>query len=160
MIAYLSPGMHLFQEGQFEGRRYRVPLHLGRRPVEDVDVPIRTFYGRLLELLKYQVFRHGDWKLLPCRSGWDGSSSYSQFVAFAWEYQAARMFVAVNFGPTRGQCRIPLPWPDLDGKTIILRDRMHGIEYEREGGELLTPGLYLDVAEWQYHAFEVTRNDE
>ncbi len=37
------PGARLFHEGQFEGRKIRLPVFLGRRPVEPVDPGLRAF---------------------------------------------------------------------------------------------------------------------
>ena len=37
VITYLTPGLRFFHEGQLEGRRVKVSMHLGRRPEEPVD---------------------------------------------------------------------------------------------------------------------------
>lgn len=29
------------------------------------------------------------------------------------------------------------------------------IEYERDGNELISKGLYLDIGGWKYHIFEI-----
>ena len=41
-------GAKLLHEGQFEGRKVRLPVFLGRRPAEPVDQDLVAFYGRLL----------------------------------------------------------------------------------------------------------------
>jgi hypothetical protein len=43
------PGAKLFHEGQFEGRKVRLPVFLARRPVETADRDLMAFYKRLLE---------------------------------------------------------------------------------------------------------------
>ena len=67
-----------------------------------------------------------------------------------------RFLVAVNYAPDRGQCYVPLPWADLAGKAVRLNDLMGPAKYDRDGGSLLSPGLYLDVPEWGYHVFAAT----
>ena len=42
-------GARLLHEGQFEGRKVRLPVFLGRRPAEPVDQDLVAFYGRLLK---------------------------------------------------------------------------------------------------------------
>ena len=42
------PGAKLFHEGQFEARRIRVPVFLGRRPEEPLDEAWQAFYKKLL----------------------------------------------------------------------------------------------------------------
>jgi hypothetical protein len=34
---------------------------------------------------------------------------------------------------------------------------MGDVAYDRSGDELLSRGLYLDMAAWQYHVFSLTR---
>ncbi|MGC2109612.1 MAG: alpha-amylase family glycosyl hydrolase, partial [Candidatus Korobacteraceae bacterium] len=41
-------GARLFHEGQFEGRKVRLPVFLGRRPDEPVDRELQQFYRQLL----------------------------------------------------------------------------------------------------------------
>jgi len=43
----------------------------------------------------------------------------------------------------------------LRGKQVLLRDLLSAAQYERDGDELLSRGLYLDVAAWAYHFFEI-----
>ena len=42
------PGLALYHEGQFDGRKTRLPVQLNRRPREDADEDLRGFYHRLL----------------------------------------------------------------------------------------------------------------
>jgi hypothetical protein len=37
VITFLSPGLRLFHQGQFEGRRRRISPHLVRAPLEAVE---------------------------------------------------------------------------------------------------------------------------
>lgn len=61
VITYLTPGLRFFHEGQFEGRRVKVSMHLGRRPKEPVDPVLQEFYRRLLACLKRPEVRNGCW---------------------------------------------------------------------------------------------------
>jgi hypothetical protein len=49
-----------------------------------------------------------------------------------------------------------LPYPDLGGRAVRLQDLLSATRYERDGHELVSRGLYLDLPPWGYHAFEVT----
>ena len=57
-------GAKLLHEGQFEGRKVRLPVFLGRRPAEPVDQDLVAFYERLLKETNRDVFRNGVWRLL------------------------------------------------------------------------------------------------
>ena len=54
-----------------------------------------------------------------------------------------------------GQGYVGLPWHDLAGRPWQLHDRLGPARYERDGTDLATRGLYLDLPAWGCHAFEV-----
>lgn len=156
ILTYFVPGMRFFQEGQFEGRRVRLSMHLGRRPPEPVDAELHAFYRRLLECLKRPELQ-GRWQLLDCRPAWDGNPTSKHFLAFAWELDdRRRLLITVNYGPTQGQCYVPLPLEGLAHRNIALTDLMGDARYERDSEELTSRGLYLDMPAWRYHVFDVT----
>jgi hypothetical protein len=157
VVTYLAPGMRFFHEGQLEGRRRKAPLHLSRRPVESVDVACQSFFCLLLDCLKRPEVRGGRWRLLDCRTAWDGNPTWERFLAFSWESGSSedrRLLVTVNYGSTQGQCYVLLPFPELPGKSILLRDLLSSAEYERAGDDLASKGFYLDVPAWGHHVFE------
>jgi glycosidase len=102
IITYLTPGLRFFHEGQLEGRRIKVSMHLGRRPEEQVDPILAGFYGKLLACLNRQEIRDGRWQLLEIRPAWEGNLTWDRFLAFAWEGKAhQRLLIAVNYGPSQ-----------------------------------------------------------
>lgn len=158
IVTFLVPGLRFFHEGQFEGRRARVSMHLGRRPAEPVDTALNGFYTRLLDCLRHRAeVLDGSWRLLECRPAWDGNATSAQFVAFSWEGQSGhRLLVVVNYGPSAGQCYASVVFAGLAGKSVELRDLMSTAAYTRDGDELASRGLYLDMPAWGYHVFAVT----
>jgi hypothetical protein len=63
--------------------------------------------------------------------------------------------VAVNDAPNQSQCYIRLPFTDLGNGHWRLQDLLGDAQYERDGNDLQSRGLYLDVPPWQYHVFEL-----
>src|SRR5437660_3816421 len=61
VVVATLPGARLFHEGQFEGRKVRPPVFLGRRPEERADEELRAFYDKLLKAIDNPVFRDGEW---------------------------------------------------------------------------------------------------
>ena len=130
-------------------------MHLGRGPSEAPDASIAAFYDALLACLKDPAFRDGRWQLLDARPAWEGNGSNDAFIVFAWTGpEELRRLVAVNYGGHQSQCYVAMPWMDLDGRRWRLRDRLSEAVYERDGNQLSTRGLYLDLPAWGYHAFE------
>jgi glycosidase len=157
VITFLSPGLRFFHQGQFEGRLKRISPHLGRAPREEVNGPLKQFYEQLLDALRRPAVRQGQWQLLECVPAWDGNGSSDAFIASAWEdFGGARLLIAVNYASQPSQCRVRLPFPDLGGRQWRLRDLLGDAQYQRDGDELQSRGLYLDVPPWQYHVFEMT----
>jgi glycosidase len=158
VITFLTPGLRFIHQGQREGKRVRIPVHLGRGPIEMFDGGLSAFYDGLLKYLKDPAFRDGDWQLLECRPAWDGNATWDAFVAFAWTGpDNARRLVAVNYADHRSQCYGTLPWPDLDGRTWRFQDLTGPAVYDRDGADLARQGIYLDMPAWGYHVFAVSR---
>jgi len=156
VIALLAPGLHFVHEGQTTGRRIRTSNHLRRRAVEPIDYELERFYGRLLTCVKREEVRDGQWQLLDAQPAWSGNGTSDQFVVFTWDRDGRRLLVVVNYAPQGGQCYIRLPYSDLAGKNVELRDNIDPtIAYERCGDDLLRQGLYLDVPPWKHHVFSL-----
>jgi hypothetical protein len=146
----MIPGARLFHEGQFEGRRVRIPVFLGRRPSEPVDQDLQSFYHRLLKLVGNQTFREGEWHLCE-RSGWVDNQSCLNLVAWCWKREGEHYLIAVNLSDASLQARVQLPWAELVGRRWRLFDEFNRTAYERDGGEMLNPGLFVDLRPWGFH---------
>ncbi|HSE85064.1 MAG TPA: alpha-amylase family glycosyl hydrolase [Candidatus Binatia bacterium] len=146
------PGARLFHEGQFEGRKIRLPVFLGRRPAEPADQPLEIFYNWLLDAIDAPVFRDGQWGLCGC-AGWPDNPSYQNLVAWTWVKDNDRHLIVVNLSDSAAQARVQVPWEELRGKTWRLVDGLSGETYDRNGDEMRDPGLYVDLKPWSYHFF-------
>jgi hypothetical protein len=156
VITFLAPGLRFFHQGQLEGRLKRISPHLCRAPVEVVNAPLQQFYERLLDVLRLPVLRHGKWQLAECAPAWEGNGSCDAFIAFAWQdNDGARLLVTVNYASHNTQCYVRLPLAELAGRAWRLRDLLGQVQYDRDGNDLQTRGLYLDVPGWQCHVFEL-----
>ncbi len=146
------PGARLFYEGQFQGRKVRPPVFLGRRPNEPVDQGLQTFYRKLLEAIDAPAFRGGRWSLCE-RSGWPDNRSYQNLVAWSWTMESDRYLIVVNLSDSAAQARVRAPWGDIQGRMWHLTDAFSGDSYDRSGDEMRDPGLYVDRGPWGYHFF-------
>lgn len=155
IITFLSPGLRFFYDGQFEGARVRVPPHLGRGPVEPIDQEAAAFYAKLLSVLKGTgAFRGGAWSQIQASQAWSDNWTSDGFVTYAWAGEdGSRHLVVVNYAGNQGQCRLPLPFPELRGKHVRLADLMGAEIYDRDGTELVEHGLYIDHAPWHFNVF-------
>jgi len=155
------PGAKLLYEGQCEGWRVSPPVFLGRRPVEPIDADLRAFYQTLLAAVKGAGLRESEWQLCE-RTGWPDNSSYLNLGAWCWDQGRECYLVIVNLSEYRSQGRIRLPRNELAGRTWYLTDVLSGDIFERDGGEMQSAGLYVDLSAWKFHflRFQSDRNGE
>ncbi|MES2791583.1 MAG: alpha-amylase family glycosyl hydrolase [Planctomycetota bacterium] len=160
VLTYLSPGLRFFHQGQFEGRLKRISPHLNRGPDEPVNQQLSDFYGQLRSILRRPAVRAGDWQLLTVDPAWEGNGTADSIVAFSWQGPVGeRLVVAVNYAPQQSQGYVRLPYPDLDGTQWQLRDELGTDTYDRDGHDLQSRGLYLDVPPWKASVFALTKLD-
>ena len=148
------PGAKLLHEGQFEGRKVRLPVFLGRRPNEPLDHDLAAFYARLLKALNRQTLRTGQWCLCD-PYGWPDNQSCQGILAWCWDLRDERYLVVVNYQPQAAQARIVVPWDELRTRAWRLSDLLSDDIYDRDGSEMRDAGLYVDLAPWQYHLFQL-----
>jgi glycosidase len=156
-LALTLTGLRLLHEGQLEGRRTKLSVHLGRRPPETPDAETEEHYRRLLAALAHRVFHEGDWRLIEPRAAWAGNPGHENFAASLWTSGEDLRLVAVNLSDSRAQCYLPLELPALAGHAWLLSDALSDAQYLRDGDALLAPGLYLDVPAYGHHLFELAR---
>ena len=145
------PGATLWHEGQFEGRHVRPPVFLSRRPDEPPDRELADWYRWLLAIIGGGV-RRGTWRPLGA-TGWPDNESCRNLLAWSWDGAGSghRHVVVINFSGQPAQGRVPLPWADLPGRNWHLTDLFAGDVFERDGGELASPGLFAALGPWQFH---------
>jgi hypothetical protein len=155
VLTYLCPGLRFFHQGQSEGFTKRIPVHLRRGPVEPVNPDLSRFYDRLLACLRHPDAREGKWQLLECTPAWDGNWTWDCFICFAWQgTNGTLLIVVVNFAANQSQCYLHIPFNELKGSVIHLRDLMGSASFDRQGDKILSRGLYLDVPAWGHQVFE------
>jgi len=156
VLTYLCPGLRFFHDGQFEGKTKKIPVHLGRGPSEPVDLSLHEFYDRLIACIRRPEIRNGEWQLLECTLAWEDNWTWDCFICFAWNALGHfPLIVVTNYAPNQSQSYLRLPFDELREHHICLHDLLSDVTYERDGDELVSQGLYLDMAPWGHHVFEL-----
>jgi len=163
LVALTLPGLRLYHQGQLAGARRKLPVQLGRAPVEAEVPEVAAFYRGLRAAVADPVLRGGRWQLLRAAPAWPGNGSHEGFVVYGWDRaelpaRGHRMMVA-NLAPHRAQCRVPVPLPGLAGRQVAVREvfaagaspRGDAVSadgrpiYRRDGDELGGAGLFVDL---------------
>jgi hypothetical protein len=153
------PGARLFHEGQFEGRKVRVPVFLARRPAEPVNKALQAFYDKLLAAINAPIFRDGAWSLCE-RSGWPDNFSFRNLVAWSWVKDNDRRLIVVNLSDSGSQARVQLPWQEERGATLRLIDTLSDASYDREWDEIAASGLHVELGPWGYCFLQCRRTNK
>jgi hypothetical protein len=157
VLTFLCPGLRFFHQGQMEGRSKKIPVHLGRGPEESPRPELVEFYDKLLNCLRRPEAGNGEWRLLECAPAWDGNWTWDCFICFALRDTHGKTVISVvNYASNQSQCYLQIPFGDLLGKALTFRDLMSPAVYERQGSDILSRGLYLDLPPWGYNIFELT----
>jgi alpha amylase-like protein len=146
------PGARLFYQGQFEGKRVKLPVFLGRTPLESADQDLNRFYSHLLSSVQSPLFHDGIWSMCDL-SGWPDNQSYRNLIAWTWRSDEERALMVVNLSGVESDGRVRLDCETLGGKTWKLVDAISRVNYERSGDEMLGNGLYVKLAPWAFHFF-------
>jgi hypothetical protein len=149
------PGAVLLHEGQFEGRKVRLPVFLRRRPDEACDEELCNFYQRLLAAVGKEPFRSGAWQLCAVE-GWPDNRSCENLAAWCWKEGDERRLVVVNLSDAPAQGLLRVPWDELPGHDWQLAELLGTETFERNGDEMRGAGIYIDLPPWGYHLLECT----
>lgn len=145
-------GMRFYYDGQFEGKKTRIPIQLGREPVEQPIECIQTFYSRLLTITSEIIFHEGKWMMRNPVSAWEHDESYNNILAWSWKYLDERRLVVVNYSDRFAQCRIFLDINEYP-EQFVLTDLLTGKTYTRSTKEIMDQGLFIELGNYQSHIF-------
>jgi len=140
------PGMRFLHEGQLTGSRLKLPVQLGRRPVEAALPEVQEAYEKILTTLKQSVVGQGEVRLLAPRAAWEGNPTAQNFIVVQWQAKAPAFdLVVVNLAGNRSQCYVPLNVPELAEHHWTMSDVLGTERHERVGSDIAQQGLYLDL---------------
>ena len=147
------PGAKLWHEGQFVGHRIKLPVQLGRRPVEPDDDFLFEFYQLLLSDAQSDIYREGQWQMCRVLQPWQDNDSYQHLYAYLWTLDDDYRLLVVNFSENSAQGAVRLP--ALDKRHWLFRDILGNKLFEREGQDIAAHGLFVDLNGWSGHLFRV-----
>ncbi|MEW6196445.1 MAG: alpha-amylase family glycosyl hydrolase [Bacteroidota bacterium] len=152
VIISTIPGMRFYYDGQFEGKRIKLPVQLGREPEEHTLNGINLFYEKLLKITSDEIFKKGKWELLEPISSWEGNYTHHNILAWEWNYNTSKRIVVINYSDSLSTCRLKLDtrgYPENVDITDLLDDQI----YLRSSEEVFHTGLYVELKPWQSHIF-------
>lgn len=147
-------GVRFYYNGQFDGRKIRLPVQLGREPVEKPSQQVIKFYENLLRITSAGIFKTGNWQLLNPLQADTANNSRENILAWQWSLEQELRIVVINYSHSTSQCRLKI---DLTTrmKEVYLEDLLTNIVYNRSVNEMKDPGLFIELKGYQSHIFSV-----
>ncbi|MFX1273916.1 MAG: alpha-amylase family glycosyl hydrolase [Promethearchaeota archaeon] len=157
VIALTLPGARLIHEGQMKGSKIKVPVQLGRKPLENDNVELFDFYQRLLKAAPDRVLGEGEWSLCEVEPLTDYDQSYLNLIAYQWNTSQRCQLIVVNYSPFFGRAHVRLKKIDYGPFDWIFIDTLNHKTYTYNGKDLEYYGIYVDLNSWSAHIFEVRK---
>ncbi len=149
------PGAVLLHDGQFSGRKVKLPVQIKRQPDEAPNAKLEAYYLKLLREARDPIYQRGDWYLFNLHPLNDGNGSCNNLLAYGW-YEKGKDYrlIVINLTPYPSQGRVDLSaWSWIAGKEWLLYDVTDGMKYERLGGVMAKEGLTILLDGYESHVF-------
>ncbi|MCU0497565.1 MAG: alpha-amylase family glycosyl hydrolase [Anaerolineae bacterium] len=88
LLILTLPGAVLLHDGQFVGRKVKLPVQINRQPDEPRDEALLAYYRELLREAKNPLYQQGQWQLL--------STLDEQIIAYMWSYDGDYRLIVAN----------------------------------------------------------------
>lgn len=152
VIMSTIPGMKLYHDGQFEGKRIKLPAQLGREQNEKVNQCTYDFYKKLLRITNSEIFKYGKWEMVDCTSAWEGSRTFNNFLIWKIAFNQRNRIVVVNYSREVSQCRVSLNLSQYPPK-FKLKDILNSKTYYRKTEDVMKEGLFIELGPYKCHIF-------
>lgn len=153
VIVMTLPGARMIHEGQMEGNEIKIPIQLGRTPIDTRNNEIRKFYDNLLDIIPGKNFNDAKWRM--CNIDPVDDDSYHNAIAYNWTLNDQMKLIVVNYSTKLCKAHIKIPNLDFGSSEWIFKDLLHSKEYIYSGENFSQYGLYIELNAWKSHIFDV-----
>ncbi len=151
------PGARLVHEGQMKGFKTKLPIQLGRRPIEEENQKVHAFYKRLLNIASKMEFEKGKWDLCDVEPSRADNYTYTNLISYIWSINEQSKLVVVNFSSAPAQGHVKIEGLRYGAIDWTFTDLITLKKYTYKGGVLDIYGLYIDLEAWNAHVFDIQK---
>lgn len=145
-------GLIFYFDGQIEAKKTKLPVQLGRGPIEKIDKYVFDYYHKLLEITKDTVFKNGNWKMIEPLPASQNDFSYENILAWQWTKDNESRIVVINYSNSTSRCRLKYELKS-ELNEITLNDLLNENLYNRSRNELMEKGLFIELKAYNSHIF-------
>ena len=151
----VSPGAHLFHQGQIEGFKNKLPIYLKESLGEKSDEGIIEFYKNILVTSKNISLNMFAWESTVIFPAWKENETYKNCIALFNKNQYGYYLAVANYSDSQSQCYTRFDITTIQAKELIFKDLLSQSEYVRGKEDIILKGLYLDMHKYGYHLFRI-----
>jgi hypothetical protein len=151
------PGAVLLHDGQFVGRKVKLPVQIQRQPDEVLHPELESYYTRLLWETLDPTYERGQFYMFDVNPVSPEDPSNRNLIAYGWRDLVSKRYrlIVVNLTGQHSYGRLNLAyWQEIERqKRWRLFDVTDGQEYVRHGGELTHEGMFIYLEPFESHVF-------
>jgi len=159
IVSLPLPGAKLVHEGQMKGYKVKIPVQLGRRPVEDDNQDLLNFYQKLLSIVSAEGLTKGKWALCKIEPINTENYTYTNLISYQWRSREQHHLIVVNYSPNPAQGHVRIEELNYDTYNWSFTDLLTQKRFIYKGKDLDTNGLYIDLSAWSGHIFYIKQID-
>ncbi len=152
-------GIRFYFDGQFDGKKIKLPVQLGREPSEKPNLSVRKFYDKLLSITKENIFQNGNWEILYNLPVSQDNNSFENIFTWQWTSSNDTRIIAINYSDNTSQCRLKFDVTQ-DQTEVLLIDQLNDNEFIRNTNEIKSIGLFIELKSYQSHIFRIGKVSE
>ncbi|MFX0075140.1 MAG: alpha-amylase family glycosyl hydrolase [Candidatus Hermodarchaeota archaeon] len=156
IICSTLPGASLIYEGQTRGSKIKLPVQLGRGPIEEENEEITKHYNKLLRIIPRREFNNATWALCETKPVGD-DSSYNNIISYQWKSDDLRILITVNYCSFFSKAHIIIDNISYGTDNWRFTDLLTWNEYRYKGEDLSRNGLYVELESWKSHIFRLEK---
>jgi glycosidase len=136
------PGGVLLHDGQFVGRKVKLPVHIARQPDEPLNLELEEFYQRLLNETRHPIYQEGEWRLFDTQQ--------NRLLAYGWQDGDDYRLIVINVGSNQVE------------DTVILRDwgadlTLYDMLYNKHNASSTDGTLKIRLEKFETRIFSLER---
>jgi hypothetical protein len=148
------PGMRFYFQGQFEGRKIKMPIQIRQTKLEAVDLDIQAFYSLLLAVVNEPIFHIGSWRLKEVFE--DADDTFENLIAYLWKVGDELELVIINLDHIAARGRVCFQDDVSESLEYIFKEKFSGLTFNKSGLFMAHPGLSFTVDGYQAQIFNIS----
>ncbi|MFX0021571.1 MAG: alpha-amylase family glycosyl hydrolase [Candidatus Hermodarchaeota archaeon] len=157
IITTTLPGVRLIHDGQMYGYKIKLPVQLGRLPMEEKNSQMLDFYQKLLKAIPSQEFSDPNWSLCEVNPIGSDDNSFSNIISYLWWSDNSYRLVVVNYSPYYSKAHVRISPFHFDTYKWRFSDLLNDKDYTYKGEDLYKHGLYIELGVWEGHVFKISK---